>query len=109
MPAVHALEVNGGYGMSTFTLIPAELDAVQIIERQDIKVGNGTLHAHQGDWLITRNNGEKHLICDIVFRQIYRATGQDKCTFCEYGTQEKRPCYSYETCVFKWKVAGEGK
>jgi len=89
--------------MSQFTKKPVEIEAVRITERISIRTREGTLHGYPGDWLITGIKGEQYPCDDEIFRETYEPSGPDKCSYCEHGGKEKRPCDSYEVCLFKWK------
>lgn len=89
--------------MSKFTKLPVEIEAVRITEKIEIKTREGVLFGYPGEWLLTGVEGEKYPCGDEIFRKTYCPSGKDKCSYCEYGGKERRPCDSYEVCTFKWK------
>ncbi len=89
--------------MPKFTKNPIQIEAIQLKRRTKIDTREGTLYGEKGDWLITGVKGEKYPCGEEIFRKTYYPTGPDKCSFCEYGDQEIRPCDAYDVCCFRWK------
>lgn len=89
--------------MSKFTKLPIPIEAVRLTERTEIHTREGTIVGLPGDWLLTGVEGEQYPCGDEIFRKTYVPSGPDKCTYCEYGGLDRRPCDAYETCCFAWK------
>lgn len=89
--------------MSEFQKQPITISATPIRKKIKIKTLEGTLYGLPGEWLITGVKGEKYPCKDDVFRETYKPVGKDKCSFCKYVEEEKRPCDVWEVCTFSWK------
>ena len=91
--------------MSKFKKLPIEIEATRITEEIVIHTREGTLKGHPGEWLITGIEGEQYPCGDAIFRETYRPTGPDNCSYCIYNEMKKgqRPCDMHETCLFRWK------
>jgi hypothetical protein len=89
--------------MTKFTKKPVEIEAIRIKEKTEIKTREGTLYGYPGEWLITGVEGEIYPCGDEIFRKSYLPSGEDKCSFCIYDDNFKRPCDNHEICVFEWK------
>ena len=89
--------------MSEFTKRPIPVQAVQIKKKIRIQTREGTLYGYPGEWLITGIQGEKYPCKDDIFRDTYKPTGEDKCQYCKFGEDDRRPCDMWEVCCFEWK------
>ncbi len=88
---------------SEFTKKPLPIMAMRLKKQMTIKTLEGTMIGNPGDWLIKGVKGELYPCKDDVFRESYYPSGKDKCSFCEYGGKDRRPCDAYEICTFDWK------
>jgi len=90
-------------GFSKFTKKPIPISARRMKKSFSITTLEGKMKGKAGDWLIIGVKGEKYPCADDIFRASYYPSGKDKCSFCEHGGKDRRPCDAYERCTFDWK------
>lgn len=88
---------------SEFTKQPIPVEARRLKKQTLIETLEGDMIGNKGDWLIKGIKGELYPCKDEIFRESYRPTGKDKCDYCAFGGQERRPCDAYEVCTFEWR------
>lgn len=57
--------------MAKFRKKPVVIEAVQLLERTEIKTLEGVMVGNPGDWLITGVAGEQYPCRDDIFRATY--------------------------------------
>ena len=95
------LPIPSGY--SEFTKLPIPVKARKTKRMIIIQTLEGDMRAMPGDWVITGINGEKYPVKDEIFKKTYRPSDGQKCSFCAFGGQARRPCDMHEVCVFEWR------
>ena len=63
--------------MPKFRKKPVVIDAVQAVERQEIRTLEGVMVADPGDWIITGVANEKYPCKDDIFRATYMPVDEE--------------------------------